>query len=216
MGPWKKGLGNTGLNNLIWHRQIYLNTSDDRFIFINSWFKDMKLPKQIGLKFRYCFNVRNYSMLDPFGSSTTVGGDVWGSDPKSRPVRIIPSQSPPQQDHSKDPWHSSFKVTHVEWSHRGPGAAFSSESECLHQHGEQQGQVLSSSYGKSVCGVEVNQFWYGVKRRAVLSQHVLAIFALSELHVHEPLAAPDGGRTTGRVIVPKKQTNHKTRIKVLQ
>lgn len=50
--------------------------------------------------------------------------------------------------------------------------------------------MLGPSYGKSVIGVEVNQFWYGVERGAVLTQHVLAVFTLGELHVHETLAAP--------------------------
>ncbi len=66
------------------------------------------------------------------------------------------------------------------------------QSECLHQHGEQQGQVLGTSDREFVRGVEVDDFWDGVKGRAVLSQHVLAVFALGELHVHETLAAPAG------------------------
>lgn len=69
------------------------------------------------------------------------------------------------------------------------------QSECLHQHGEQQGQVLGTSDWEFVCGVEVDDFWDGVKRSAVLSQHVLAIFALGELHVHETLAAPVRNKT---------------------
>lgn len=64
------------------------------------------------------------------------------------------------------------------------------QSECLHQHREQQGQVLGPSDRQFVRGVEVDDFWDGVKGRAVLSQHVLAVFTLGELHVHETLAAP--------------------------
>lgn len=66
------------------------------------------------------------------------------------------------------------------------------ESQCLHQHREEQGQVLGSAYRKFVCGVKMDDLWDGVERRAVLSQHVLAIFTLGELHVHEALAAPVG------------------------
>lgn len=50
--------------------------------------------------------------------------------------------------------------------------------------------MLGASDRKFVCGVEVDDFWDGVKGRAVLSQHVLAVFILGELHVHETLAAP--------------------------
>lgn len=50
-------------------------------------------------------------------------------------------------------------------------------------------------------GVEMDDLRDGVKGRAVLSQHVLAVFALSQLHVHEALAAPEGrgggGNTRG-------------------
>lgn len=42
-------------------------------------------------------------------------------------------------------------------------------------------------------GVEMDDLWDGVKGRAVLSQHVLPVFALSQLHVHEALAAPGCG-----------------------
>ncbi len=64
------------------------------------------------------------------------------------------------------------------------------QSERLHQHGEQQGQVLGTSDREFVRGIEVDDLWDGFKGRAVLSQHVLAIFTLAELHVHETLAAP--------------------------
>ena len=66
------------------------------------------------------------------------------------------------------------------------------QSERLHQHGEQQGQVLSTTDLEFVCGIEVDDFRDRVKGRTVLSKHVLAVFTLSELHVHEPLAAPGG------------------------
>lgn len=36
----------------------------------------------------------------------------------------------------------------------------------------------------------MDDFWDGVKGRAILAQDVLAIFTLGELHVHETLAAP--------------------------
>lgn len=76
------------------------------------------------------------------------------------------------------------------------------QSERLHQHGEQQGEVLGASDREFVCCVEVDDFRYGVEGRAVLSQHVLAVFALGELHVHETLAAPERKRKekkTGRM-----------------
>lgn len=50
--------------------------------------------------------------------------------------------------------------------------------------------MLGTSDREFVCGVEVDDLWDGVKRRAVLSQHILAIFILCELHVHETLTAP--------------------------
>lgn len=50
--------------------------------------------------------------------------------------------------------------------------------------------MLGASDREFVCGVEVDDFWDGVKGGAVLSQHVLAVFILRELHVHETLAAP--------------------------
>lgn len=52
--------------------------------------------------------------------------------------------------------------------------------------------MLGTSDWEFVCGVEVDDLWDGVKGRAVLSQHILAIFILCELHVHETLAAPVG------------------------
>lgn len=55
--------------------------------------------------------------------------------------------------------------------------------------------MLGATDGELVRGVEVHQFGDGVERRAVVSQHVLAVFALRELDVHETLAAP-GTKTT--------------------
>lgn len=52
--------------------------------------------------------------------------------------------------------------------------------------------MLGTSDGEFVRGVEVDDFWDGVKVRAVLSQHVLAVFIPGEFHVHETLAAPVG------------------------
>lgn len=49
--------------------------------------------------------------------------------------------------------------------------------------------MLGPSDREFVCGVKVDDLRDGVERRAVLSQHVLSIFALGELHVHEALAA---------------------------
>lgn len=54
--------------------------------------------------------------------------------------------------------------------------------------------MLGTSDREFVCGVKVDDLWDGVKGRAVLSQHVLAVFILCELHVHETLAAPVGGK----------------------
>lgn len=61
------------------------------------------------------------------------------------------------------------------------------QSECLHQHREQQGQVLSTSDREFVIGVVVYHLWYGIKGRAVLPQHILTVFTPGELHVHETL-----------------------------
>lgn len=66
------------------------------------------------------------------------------------------------------------------------------ESECLHQHREQQGQVLGPPDREFVRSIKVDDLGDGVKWRAVLSKHVLSIFAPCELHVHETLAAPQG------------------------
>lgn len=67
-------------------------------------------------------------------------------------------------------------------------------SERLYQHREQQRQVFGSADGQFVCGVVMNDFRDGVKRRTVLSQDELPITRLRELHVHEPVTAPaDGG-----------------------
>lgn len=74
----------------------------------------------------------------------------------------------------------------------GPG-----QSECLHEHGEQQRQVLGAPDGEFVCGVEVDDLWDGVKRGAVLSQDVLPVLQMGELHMHEALAAP-AGEANGR------------------
>lgn len=63
-------------------------------------------------------------------------------------------------------------------------------SERLHQHREQQGQVFGSADGQFVCGVVMNDFRDGVKRRTVLSQNELPITRLRELNVHEPVTAP--------------------------
>lgn len=54
--------------------------------------------------------------------------------------------------------------------------------------------MLGASDREFVCCVEVDDFRDGVEGRAVLSQHVLAVFALGELHVHETLAAPERKR----------------------
>ena len=61
--------------------------------------------------------------------------------------------------------------------------------------------MLGTSDGEFVRGVEVDDFWDGVKVRAVLSQHVLAVFILGELHVHETLAAPVGGGGETEIMV---------------
>ncbi|TRY81662.1 hypothetical protein DNTS_025986 [Danionella cerebrum] len=63
-------------------------------------------------------------------------------------------------------------------------------SECLHQHREQQGEVLGSADRQLVGGVEVNDFRDGVERGAVFSQDELPVTRLRELHVHEPVTAP--------------------------
>ena len=62
--------------------------------------------------------------------------------------------------------------------------------------------MLGTSDWEFVCGVEVDDLWDGVKGRAVLSQHILAIFILCELHVHETLAAPVGKK----IILMGKET----------
>lgn len=56
----------------------------------------------------------------------------------------------------------------------GPEEALG-QSECLHQHREEQREVLGAPDGEFVCGVEVDDLWDGVKRRAVLSQDVFAV-----------------------------------------
>lgn len=50
------------------------------------------------------------------------------------------------------------------------------QSERLHQHREQQREVLGTPDREFVCGVEVDDFWDCVKGRAVLSQDVLPVF----------------------------------------
>lgn len=55
--------------------------------------------------------------------------------------------------------------------------------------------MFSSFDGEFMCGVIVDHFRDGVKRRAVLAQDIAAIFALAELHVHETLAAPEKEHT---------------------
>lgn len=50
--------------------------------------------------------------------------------------------------------------------------------------------MLGASDRELVRGVKVDSLWNGVKRRAVLSQHVLPVFTPGELHVHETLTAP--------------------------
>lgn len=49
--------------------------------------------------------------------------------------------------------------------------------------------MLSTSDREFMCGVEVYHLWDGVKGGAVLSQDILAVFTLGELHVHETLTA---------------------------
>lgn len=71
-------------------------------------------------------------------------------------------------------------------------------SEGLHYDGVQQGHVLGSSDRQLVCGVVVDDLRDGGERRAVLAEHVSAVCSLSELHVHEAFAAPEGQR----VVVP--------------
>lgn len=59
--------------------------------------------------------------------------------------------------------------------------------------------MLGTSDGEFVCGVEVYNLWYGVKGRAVLSQHILTVFTLGELHVHEALTASVKYKTKQRM-----------------
>lgn len=79
------------------------------------------------------------------------------------------------------------------------------QSERLHQHREQQGQVLRTTDLEFVCGIEVDDFRDRVKGRTVLSKHVLAVFTLGELHVHETLAAPGGIKRKSGL---RKQNEH--------
>lgn len=69
--------------------------------------------------------------------------------------------------------------------------------------------MLSTSDGEFVCGVEVYHLWDGVKGGAVLSQHILAVFTLSELHVHETLAAPGKKGETRRTYCELKKKTDK-------
>lgn len=64
------------------------------------------------------------------------------------------------------------------------------QSESLHQHREQQRQVLGSTDRELVCGVKMDDLRDSVEWGAVLTQDVLSVFALGELHVHKALAAP--------------------------
>lgn len=149
----------------------------------------MRSDSKGGLKFRYCISCESIPrMLETLGTGTTavVGEGITPWCVESSNV-VRSNKKRELALHWEDPFkHSSFYVSHhneIPQEHQG-------QSECLHQHGEQQGQVLGTSNREFVCGVEVDDFWDGVKGRAVLSQHVLSVFALSELHVHETLAAP--------------------------
>lgn len=51
--------------------------------------------------------------------------------------------------------------------------------------------MLGSSDGQLVCGVVMDDLWYGGEGGAVLPQYVTAVCGLGELHVHEALTAPD-------------------------
>lgn len=81
-------------------------------------------------------------------------------------------------------------------------------SERLHQHREQQRQVFGSADGQFVRGVVMNDFRDGVKRRTVLSQDELPITRLRELHVHEPVTAPERQRivVSARLALPHQIT----------
>lgn len=57
--------------------------------------------------------------------------------------------------------------------------------------------MFCTSDREFMCGVEMDDLWDGVKGRAVLSQHVLPVFTLGQLHVHEALAAPARENTRG-------------------
>lgn len=107
--------------------------------------------------------------------------------------------------------HQTFKfyVTHHNKIHEHPH-----QSKRLHQHREQQGEVLGASDREFVCCVEVDDFRDGVEGRAVLSQHVLAVFALGELHVHETLAAPERKRKNRKGGLRKGGDKRKKRPKV--
>lgn len=130
-------------------------------------------------------------MLETLGTGTTVVGK--GISPWC--VESSKSSSPVQQEERTGTLlrrsRQTFKfyvsnhneILEVQEERQG-------QSECLHQHGEQQGQVLGTSDREFVRGVEVDDFWDGVKGRAVLSQDVLAVFTPGELHVHKTLAAP--------------------------
>lgn len=54
--------------------------------------------------------------------------------------------------------------------------------------------MLSSSDWQLVCSVVVDDLRDGGEGRAVFSEHVTPIRSLSELHMHEALAAPDRER----------------------
>lgn len=145
-----------------------------------------------GLKFRYCISCESIPrMLETLGTGTTAvvgeGISPWCVE-SSKVVQSKKRESPCTPLGRSCQTFKFYVSDHndipeVPEERRG-------QSECLHQHGEQQGQVLSPSDREFVCGVEVDDFWDGVKRWAVLSQHVFAVFTLGELHVHETLAAP--------------------------
>lgn len=74
--------------------------------------------------------------------------------------------------------------------------------------------MLGASDREFLCCVEVDDFRDGVEGRAVLSQHVLAVFALGELHVHETLAAPERKRKNRKGGLRKGGDKRKKRPKV--
>ena len=138
-------------------------------------------------------------MLKTFGTSAAeaVGFGLWGEGLKGPTLtrRLAPGGSGPHV-------HRKY-ILEVQAEHRA-------QSECLHQHRKEQGQVFCTSDREFMCGVEMDDLWDGVKGRAVLSQHVLPVFALSQLHVHEALVAPRrvGGWMGGEVGGVERQEEH--------